>query len=83
MPRRFSQWHFESHALDRMRERNISEHQIKETVLRPDRLWLHGKGIRRGPKWNFRKSFQGRMLQVTAEFVLGTCYIVTAFWAKE
>jgi hypothetical protein len=83
MPRRFRQWYFEPHALDRMRDRNISPEQVKETVLHPERLWLSGKGIRRGPKWNFKKSFSSRILQVAAEFVNDTCYIVTAFWAEK
>jgi len=67
-----------------MRDRNISEEQIKETVLRADRAQLQGKGIRRGVKWTFRKKFQGiGLLQVVAEFGQDTCYIATAYWTQE
>jgi hypothetical protein len=63
-----------------MMQRNISEQQVKDAVLHPDRLYMYGKGIRRGPKWNFIKSVGGDTLQVSAEFANDTCYIVTAFW---
>jgi uncharacterized protein YuzE len=34
----------EPHALDRMMQRNISEQQVKDAVLHPDRLYMYGKG---------------------------------------
>jgi hypothetical protein len=83
MPRRFKRWHFTSHVMDRMWERGISDQKIKETVLHPDRAIQQGKGIRRGEKWIFKKTFVGHgLLEVVAEFSQDTCYLATAYWRK-
>ncbi len=66
-----------------MRERNISDLEVKETVLHPSRAVQQEKGIRRGAKWTFKKESPGYgCLEVVAEFAQDTCYIETVYWTK-
>jgi hypothetical protein len=68
---------FTTNACTRMRERGISEEEVRATLETPDHLgpWLEGH-------WRAVRRVNGRMLEVVFVRDLFRCQIQTAYWQE-
>lgn len=63
-----------THARVRMKERGISQREIEECVLHPEKIHKEGERIRR-----FQKSFAHGMIEVVAEMKGNYFVIITVY----
>src|SRR5271165_4650439 len=69
------------HLLIRGRQRGYTAEQARACIERYDRNDCEGgRGKRGGFIWYFRKSFEGRTLQIVAEVHENRCYGITGYW---
>jgi hypothetical protein len=71
------------HVLLRGEQRGYTEEQARTCIENPDHIEkTQGRGLMGGFIWYFRKSFEGRTLQIVADVHKNTCYAITAYWLK-
>jgi hypothetical protein len=70
-------------VLIRGRQRGYTAEQARACIESPDRIdKTQGRDQRGGFIWYFRKSFEGRTLQIVAEVHENRCYAITGYWAQ-
>jgi hypothetical protein len=71
------------HILVQGKKRGYTEQQVRDCLESPEHIdKSQDKGRAGGFIRKFRKSFNGRTLQIVAEVYQNTCYAITGYWIK-
>jgi hypothetical protein len=69
---------YTDHAHQRIKERGVSQAQIEETILHPDKISKSFKG-----RTIVHKEFKGKKLEVVYSRENHKIIVITAYWLKE
>jgi len=69
------------HVPIRGEQRGYTVEQARTCIQNPDHIEkTQGRGLSGGLIWYFRKSFEGRTLQIVAEVHENRCYGIAGYW---